>query len=84
VDELGGLDHAIALARKKAGLPADAPVRPYPHTTPLERLRPAESSEDRTAALARLEAWGPLSGLAAQIGLSPAGPLMLPGNWDIH
>jgi protease-4 len=84
VDELGGLDHAIALARKKAGLPVDAPVRPYPHTTPLERLRPAESSEDRTAALARLEAWGPLSGLAAQIGLSPAGPLMLPGNWDIR
>src|SRR5262249_49079637 len=30
VDELGGLDQAIDLARKKAGLPADAPIRNYP------------------------------------------------------
>jgi protease-4 len=84
VDELGGLDLAIELARKKAGLPDDAPIRSYPHTTPLERLRPAESSEDRTAARARLEAWGPLSGLAARIGLPVGGPLLLPGGWDLR
>lgn len=85
VDELGGLDHAIDLARKKAGLPDDAPIRNYPHVSPLERFRPAESSEDRTAARARLEAWGPLSTLAARAGLPAAGPLLLPlGSWDIR
>jgi protease-4 len=84
VDELGGLDHAIDIARKKAGVAADAPVRSYPHVSPLERLRPAESSEDRTAAQARLDAWGPLSGAAARLGLPVGGALMLPGNWEIH
>jgi protease-4 len=84
VDELGGLELAFELARKKAGLAADAPVRSYPHSSPLERFRSAESSEDRTAARARLEAWGPISGLAAQLGLPSAGPLMLPGNWNIR
>lgn len=85
VDELGGLDHAIDLARKKAGLPDDAPIRNYPHVSPLERFRPAESSEDRTAARARVEAWGPLSAFAARAGLPSGGPLMLPlGSWDIR
>jgi protease-4 len=84
VDELGGLDHALDLARERAGLPADAPVRPFPHATPLERLRPAESSEDRTAALARFDAWGPLGGIAARLGLPAAGPLTLPGPWEIR
>jgi protease-4 len=84
VDELGGLDLAIDIARKKAGIAADAPVRPYPHVSPLERLRPAESSDDRTAARARLEAWGPLTTAAARLGLPLGGPLLLPGHWEIH
>jgi protease-4 len=84
VDELGGLDLALDLARKKAGLPADAPVRGYPHVTPLERLRPAESSEDRTAASARFDGWGSLGGLAARLGLPAAGPLTLPGRWEVR
>jgi protease-4 len=84
VDELGGLDRALDLARKKAGLAADAPVRTYPHTSPLERLRPPESSEDRTAAGARLDGWGSLTGFAARLGLPSAGPLTLPGSWDIR
>ncbi|MBT2208324.1 MULTISPECIES: signal peptide peptidase SppA [Actinomadura] len=84
VDELGGLDLALGLARKRAGLPADAPVRSYPHTSPLERLRPPESSEDRTAASARLDGWGSLGGLAARLGLPSAGPLTLPGSWEIR
>jgi protease-4 len=83
VDELGGLGLAMDLARKKAGLAADAPVRVYPHVSPLERLRPAESSEDRTAATARLDAWGPMSAIAGRIGLPSGGPLILPGRWDI-
>ncbi|MGK5551744.1 signal peptide peptidase SppA [Actinomadura kijaniata] len=84
VDELGGLDRALELARKKAGLAADAPVRVFPHSSPLDRLRPAESSEDRTAATARFDGWGSLSGVAARLGLPAAGPLTLPGNWEIR
>ncbi|MBB5132629.1 protease-4 [Thermocatellispora tengchongensis] len=86
VDELGGLEDALALARKKAGLPADAPVRTYPRMNPLERLLPPESSEDKAAALARirLEAWGPLTRLATDLGLPAHGPLLLPGTWHIR
>src|SRR6266852_6576140 len=39
VDELGGLDRAVSLARARAGLPPDAPVRIYPKVRPLDRLR---------------------------------------------
>ncbi|MFF5212832.1 signal peptide peptidase SppA [Streptosporangium sp. NPDC000396] len=86
VDELGGLEDALALARKKAGLAVDAPVRAYPKLHPLERLRPPDSSEDKAAALAqvRLEAWGPVAHLAAELGLPSYGPLMLPGGWTIR
>ncbi|MBN3585297.1 hypothetical protein JYB64_23190, partial [Algoriphagus aestuarii] len=70
--------------RKKAGLAADAPVRVYPQASPLERLRPPESSEDRTAAAARFDGWGSLSGAAARLGLPAAGPLTLPGVWEIR
>jgi protease-4 len=83
VDALGGLDDAVAEARRLVGLGPDAPLRAYPRSSPLERLRPAESSEDRTAATARLDAWGPLSSTAARLGLPLGGPLMLPGSWDI-
>ncbi|QFG25233.1 signal peptide peptidase SppA [Actinomadura sp. WMMB 499] len=84
VDELGGLEAALELARKKGGLAADAPIRSYPHASPLERLRPPESSEDRTAASARFDGWGSLGGLAARLGLPSAGPLTLPGSWEIR
>ncbi|MEV4097769.1 signal peptide peptidase SppA [Streptosporangium saharense] len=86
VDVLGGLEDAIALARSKGGLAEDAPVRNYPRLNPIERLRPADSSEDRAAALARLrlEAWGPLAHLATELGLPSYGPLMLPGSWTIR
>jgi protease IV len=98
VDELGGLDTALALARRKAALPESAPVRLYPRNHPLDRIRPAASSEDRPAAAARpvtgprllaearlfAEAWGPVWQLAAGAGLSPYGPLLLPGHWVIQ
>jgi protease-4 len=85
VDQLGGLEEAAALARDKAGLPASAPLRGYPRTGPLERLRPSSSSEDSAAARAGLlaETWGPVWRLAASAGLPPFGPLMLPGHWTI-
>jgi protease-4 len=88
VDELGGLAAAAEIARRRAGLPADAPLRVYPRLTPLDQFRTAESSESRPAAasafdLGFAEAWGPAWRLAAHIGLPPYGPLMLPGKWTI-
>jgi protease-4 len=86
VDELGGLATAVALARRKAGLPENAPLRLYPRVRPLDRIRPPESSEDRSAAQAGLftESWGPVWRVAASIGLPSYGPLILPGPWTIQ
>jgi protease-4 len=91
VDELGGMRAAAEIARRRAGLPVDAPLRIYPRLTPLDQLRPPESSESRPAAAASLglglaeafSGWGPAWRLAAYAGLSPYGPLMLPGSWTI-
>jgi protease IV len=92
-DEAGGLREAIAIARKRAGLPEDAPVRAFPRLGPLDQLRPAESSEARPAARAAIGAgtlaavfadgWGPAWRFAAAAGLPPHGPLTLPGTWRI-
>src|SRR5580693_3640036 len=97
-DEAGGMHEAIAIARRRGGLPANAPVRVYPRLGPLDQLRPAESSEARPAARARLDAgtlgagalaalfadgWGPAWRFAAAAGLPPYGPLTLPGTWRI-
>jgi protease-4 len=86
VDELGGLDRAAAVARRRAGLPATAPLRVYPRVRPLDRLRPAGSGDGRTAAAvsALADTWGPVWQLAARAGLSPHGPLLLPGNWVLE
>jgi protease IV len=92
-DEAGGLREAVAIARKRAGLPGDAPVRIYPRLGPFDQLRPAESSEARPAARGQLSAgslaalfadgWGPAWQFAAAAGLPPYGPLTLPGVWKI-
>jgi protease IV len=87
-DEAGGLHDALAIARRRAGLPADAPVRIFPRTTPFDQLRPPESSEARPAATAALlpdftDGWGPAGQIAARAGLPVYGPLMLPGIWRI-
>lgn len=94
VDELGGLERAVELAKHRAGLPVDAEVelRELPRSTPLERLRPPKSSEDTGGAEAampsldslRLSAWGRFAPIAAALGLPAAGPLMLPGAWQIR
>jgi protease-4 len=86
VDELGGLETAAAIARRRAGLPAAAPLRIYPRVRPIDRLRPPGSSEAPAASAAGLltESWGPAWRLAAQAGLPPYGPLMLPGSWTFE
>jgi protease IV len=63
VDELGGIEEATAIARRRAGLPASAPLVTYPRLGPLDRIRPASSSEDRRAAASVAAA--PLTGLAS-------------------
>ncbi|MGH3394376.1 MAG: signal peptide peptidase SppA [Streptosporangiaceae bacterium] len=86
VDELGGLDEAAAIARRRAGLPERAPLRVYPRVSPIDRLRPAGSSESHGAAAASLlaDGWGPAWRLAARAGLASYGPLTLPGNWTFE
>ena len=83
VDELGGMERAAAIACRRAGLPTTAPLRVFPRVRPIDRLRPATSSESRGAASASLlaDSWGPAGQLATRLGLSPHGPLMLPGTW---
>jgi protease IV len=93
-DEAGGMHDAIAIARRRAGLPDGAAVRIFPRLGPLDQLRPAESSEARPAAAPVLspgsvlaavfrDGWGPAWQFAARAGLPPYGPLMLPGSWHI-
>lgn len=93
-DETGGMSAAIEIARRRAGLAADAPVRVFPRLGPLDQLRPAESSDVRPAAVARArtdgllaalfaDGWGPAWRFAAAAGLPPYGPLSLPGAWTI-
>jgi protease IV len=66
VDELGGLEDAAAIARRRAGLPPTAPLVPYPRISPFERLRPPANSEDRRAA-ARATAQGTAALLAQSV-----------------
>ena len=98
-DRLGGMAVAAEAARRRGGLPADAPLRLFPRATPLDQLRLRESSDDRAAQAAAglsgllpalaaelvpgLEAWGPAWRLAAHARLPPYGPLMMPGYWRI-
>ncbi len=86
VDQLGGMEEAASIARRRAGLPVTAPLRVFPRVRPIDRLRPAASSESRGAASASLlaDTWGPAGQLAARLGLSPHGPLMLPGTWKFE
>ena len=67
VDELGGLDRAAAVARRRAGLPASAPLRIYPRVAPLDRLRPSASGDTSAA---RPAGAGPRRG-AARRDLGP-------------
>lgn len=80
VDELGGLARAVQLARQAAGLPEVAALVQVPKLNPVERVRPPRSSEDAAASSAGvlLDGWGPVSLLAARLGLPSGGPLLLP------
>src|SRR3954453_3685469 len=91
VDTLGGLRDAVRIARLRAGLSDDAPVRPAGSVPMLARLKSPRSSEDPRAAASMststgmamatdwLDAWGPFAQPANPLGLPALGPLaMLP------
>jgi protease-4 len=76
VDELGGLRDAVRIARSRAGLPTDAPVRRALHVSPLARLGRARNTEDpRAVASAILPG---LSDVAAALGLPATAVLRMP------
>ena len=82
VDTLGSMRDATRIARERAGLPADAPLRPAVSVPPLARLKPPRSSEDpRAAAAASMwrGGWGEWASLAQSLGLTAYGPLAMPG-----
>ncbi len=80
VDELGGLERAADVARDRAGLPAEAPLRPYPQVHPLRRLRPPRSSDDLAASAASLApvTAGPEGLVAQALGLPGTALLLMP------
>lgn len=78
VDRLGSLRDAAQVARKRAGLAHDAPVRPAIVIPPLARLGRPTSSEDPRALAATASAWGDLAALAAELRLPVGGPLRMP------
>ena len=85
VDQLGGLDQAAEVARRRAGLPANAPLRAFPRTSPLDRLRAGSGDGHGAGGVSLLaESWGPAWRLAAQAGLAPYGPLLLAGSWTFE
>lgn len=85
VDELGGLETAVRMVRDRVGEGA-LPVRVFPRPHPLDRLRQHESSEDLAASdpETTLSPWGTLAGAAARLGLPDAGPLTMPGYWELR
>jgi protease-4 len=82
IDSLGGFRDALAIARERANLPADAPLRPAVSVPPLARLRSPTSSDDpRAAASVSMwaDGWGTFSALASAESWPALGPLTMPG-----
>jgi protease IV len=76
VDVLGGLRDAARLARERADLPDDAPIRHPIHVPPLRRLgRPKNSEDPRAQIAAGLPG---LTDLAVELGLPAATVLRMP------
>jgi protease IV len=78
VDELGGLRHAIQIARTRAGLPEDAPVLHPIHVAPVARLRRPRNSEDPRAVTLAHSPWPRLSDLTAALDLPAESSVRMP------
>ncbi len=89
VDELGGFERAVELACARVGIGRDeAEVRMVPRLGFLERMRPPDSSDDLSAAGARM--WGgsggrgPVELLAQAMGVPRSGVLTAPVLWELR
>jgi protease IV len=80
VDTLGGLRDAARIARVRADLPDDAPVRPAIQVRPLARLRrPRNTDDPRAAGYPTMRTGLPsLSDVAAAVGLPLSDALRMP------
>jgi protease IV len=76
VDEIGGLRDAVRIARQRAGLPVDAPVRRPGHVPALARLGRAKNTEDPRASLGA--ALPGISDLSRALGLPATAVLQMP------
>ena len=85
VDRLGGLEEAVGVACRRAGLRREeVAVRALPHVGIVQRLRPPDSSERPAAAYAEPGGQSLLAGLLAALGLPPvAGVLTVPVVWEL-
>lgn len=93
VDRLGGMRLAVTRAAQRAGVdPERVQLLTLPHLTPLDRVRPTQSSETPAAAAST---WGaplpPAAGLEARLrwlwsslGQPVPGVLTLPGPWELR
>ena len=85
VDELGGLDRAVEIARELANLPSDAPLRPALARSPMRRLHRPRNSEDAAAVAhvrgvtAHLASRRVSADVAMALDLYATGPLTMPG-----
>jgi protease IV len=77
VDSLGGIREATRIARERANLRSDAPLRPAVQVPLIAKLRSPRSSDDPRAVSMTVNGWGDLAGIAASLGLPAAGPLVM-------
>jgi protease-4 len=82
IDELGGLRTALAIARERAGLSADAPLRPAVQVRAVAKLRPPMSTDDPRAASIGMNTWaagwGSFAEVARVADWPVFGPLTMP------
>jgi protease IV len=80
VDELGGLRDAVRIARRRADLRDDAPVRPALHVPALARLgKPKNSDDPRSIAGSTAAALLDLARLTRDLGIPQGAELLMPG-----
>jgi protease IV len=85
VDDLGGLDDAVDVACRRAGLRrADVDVKPFPKSPVLQALRPPQSSESPAAAGAGLPGGTLLDLVYAALRMPAVGVLSAPVLWDLR
>jgi len=84
VDELGGFEHAIRVACRRAGLDRDEiALTAAPHRSFIDRLRPPESTDDLAVTAKPWLADGLTAAAYNALGLPPAGVLTMPLSWRL-